>query len=114
LVAERQYGCLRGERSEGQRILWADVARNKATRLRWGETAEMVRNREGGWYWRGKPIHYNHLCWFRWKEPNPMGVVMVLCFAIAFGSSLWWTHIALTKYCHCTGFCSVFVTTSGY
>lgn len=31
------------------------MARNKATRLRWDQTAEEVRNLESGWCWRGNP-----------------------------------------------------------
>jgi hypothetical protein len=47
---ERRNGWLKGKSFEG-RILWADVARNKATRLRWDQTAEKVRNLESGRCW---------------------------------------------------------------
>jgi hypothetical protein len=38
-------------------ILWADVARNKATRPGWEKTAERVRNPESGRYSRGNAVH---------------------------------------------------------
>jgi hypothetical protein len=59
------------------KILWAGVARNKATRSRWEETVERVRNPEDGRRWLGKPTRYDHRCFPRRKETNPMGGVIV-------------------------------------
>jgi len=59
------------------KILWAGVARNKATRLRWEKAVERVRNPEGGRRWLGKPTRYDHRCLPRRKETNPMGGVVV-------------------------------------
>jgi hypothetical protein len=59
------------------KILWAGVARNKATRSRWEETVERVRNPEDGRRRLGKPTRYDHRCLPRRKETNPMGGVIV-------------------------------------
>jgi hypothetical protein len=56
---ERCHGWLSGESSEDRGILRADAARNKAVKLGRDQTAERVRNSESGWYWRGKPVHYD-------------------------------------------------------
>jgi hypothetical protein len=58
-------------------ILWAGVARNKATRPRWEETVARVRNPEDGRRRLGKPTRNDHRCFPRRKETNPMGGVIV-------------------------------------
>jgi hypothetical protein len=69
VAAGREGKALKAE------ILWADVARNKATRLRRAQTAEGVRNPESGRCRRGKPAQRSP-GFIRRKEPNPMGDVV--------------------------------------
>jgi hypothetical protein len=69
VTAGREGKALKAE------ILWADVARNKATRPGRDQTAERVRNPESGRCRLGKPAQRSP-GFIRRKDPNPMGDVV--------------------------------------
>jgi hypothetical protein len=71
------------------KILWADVARNKATRPGRAQTAERVRNSESGWCRRGKPTQRSP-GFIRRKESNPMGDVVELPLRVSCQRPLRW------------------------